>query len=67
VLKALALGARSCLIGRTFLYGLAAMGEKGVTAALEILRSELQVSLALAGVLDVQRIGRSVLRNAQEN
>jgi L-lactate dehydrogenase (cytochrome) len=67
VFKALALGARSCLIGRTFLYGLAAMGEKGVTAALEILRSELQVSLALAGVLDVQRIDRSTLRNRQEN
>jgi L-lactate dehydrogenase (cytochrome) len=62
VLKALALGARSCLIGRTFLYGLAALGEQGVTAALNIIRSELQVSLALAGVVDVQRIERSALR-----
>ena len=59
VLKALALGARTCLIGRTFVYALGAMGEKGVTAALDIIRSELQVSLALAGVTDVQRIDRS--------
>jgi L-lactate dehydrogenase (cytochrome) len=59
VLKALALGARSCLIGRTFVYALGAMGEKGVTAALDIIRGELQVSLALAGVTDVQRIDRS--------
>lgn len=63
VLKALALGARSCLIGKAFLYALAAMGEKGVTAALDIIRSELQVSLALAGVTDVWRIDRSVLRS----
>jgi L-lactate dehydrogenase (cytochrome) len=62
VLKAVALGARSCLIGRTFLYGLAAMGEQGVTAALNIIRSELQASLALTGVVDVQRIERSALR-----
>jgi L-lactate dehydrogenase (cytochrome) len=63
VLKALALGARSCLIGKAFLYALAAMGEKGVTAALDIIRSELQVSLTLAGVTDVRRIDRSVLRS----
>lgn len=63
VLKALALGARSCLIGRAFLYGLAAMGEQGVTAALNIIRSELQVSLALAGAVDVRRVERSALRN----
>lgn len=62
VLKALALGARGCLIGRAYLYALAAMGEKGVIAALEIIRSELRVSLALAGVVDLERIDRSVLR-----
>lgn len=62
VLKALALGARTCLIGRSFLYGLAAMGEQGVTAALNILRSELQVSLVLAGRDDVRQVDRSVLR-----
>jgi L-lactate dehydrogenase (cytochrome) len=61
-LKALALGARGCLIGRAYLYALAAMGEKGVTKALEIIRSELQVSLALCGVVDVRRLDRRVLR-----
>ena len=58
VLKALALGARACLIGRAFVYALGAMGERGVTAALDIIQSELRVSLALAGVTDVQRMGR---------
>lgn len=65
VLKALALGARACLIGRAFLYGLAAMGEKGVTAALNIIRAELQVSAALCGVTDVRQVKRSVLRVGQ--
>ena len=64
VLKALALGARCCLIGRSFLYGLAALGEQGVVAALDIIRSELQASLALAGINDVKRVGRNVLRSA---
>jgi L-lactate dehydrogenase (cytochrome) len=64
VLKALALGARGCLIGKAYLYALAAMGEQGVGKAIEIIRSELQVSLALAGVPDVQRVDRSVLRSA---
>ncbi|NLG76195.1 MAG: alpha-hydroxy-acid oxidizing protein [Xanthomonadaceae bacterium] len=63
VLKALALSARGCLIGKTFLYALAAMGEKGVMTALDILRSELQVSLALTGTNDVRQVGRDVLRD----
>jgi L-lactate dehydrogenase (cytochrome) len=62
VLKALALGARGCLIGKAFLYGLAAMGEKGVTKALEIIRSELRVTLALTGKTSVAHVDRSVLR-----
>jgi len=62
VLKALARGARACLIGKTFLYALAANGEAGVCRALDILRSELEVSMALCGVTDVQRVDRSVLR-----
>jgi L-lactate dehydrogenase (cytochrome) len=62
VLKALALGARGCLIGKAFLYSLAAMGEAGVLLALEILRKELEVSMALSGCTDVQGIGRQVLR-----
>jgi L-lactate dehydrogenase (cytochrome) len=61
VLKALALGARGCLIGKAFLYALAARGEAGVTLALEILRKELAVSLALTGANDVTRVRRDIL------
>jgi L-lactate dehydrogenase (cytochrome) len=61
VLKALALGAKSCLIGRAFLYGLGAMGEEGVRIALEILRKELDFSMALTGVCDVHDVTRAVL------
>lgn len=61
VLKALALGARGCLIGKAFLYALAALGEKGVTLALEIIRRELQASLALVGATDVRSVDRSIL------
>ncbi len=63
VLKALARGARACFIGKAFLYALAAGGEAGVRRALEIVRSELEVSMALAGVTDVRRVDRTVLRN----
>ena len=62
VLKALALGARGCLIGKAFLYALAAQGERGVTTALDILSRELQVSLALTGTNDVERVSRDILR-----
>ena len=62
VLKALARGARACLIGKAFLYALAAGGEAGVRCALELLRRELEVSMALAGVTDVRRIDRNILR-----
>jgi L-lactate dehydrogenase (cytochrome) len=62
VLKALALGARACLVGKSFLYGLAADGRRGVTRMLEILRSELDVSMALTGCTDVRRVDRRVLR-----
>jgi len=62
VLKALALGARATMIGRAFLYGLGAMGEAGVTRALEIIRAELDVSMALCGLRDVKDAGRSILR-----
>ncbi|HVF17083.1 MAG TPA: alpha-hydroxy acid oxidase [Steroidobacteraceae bacterium] len=61
VLKALALGARACLIGKSFLYALAAMGGPGVSLALELMRKELEVSMALAGRVDVRHIDRDVL------
>lgn len=61
VLKALALGAKGCLVGKAFLYALAARGEAGVTLALEIIRKELAVSLALTGANDVARVSRDIL------
>ncbi|WP_297911985.1 alpha-hydroxy acid oxidase [Thiomonas sp.] len=61
VLKALALGARGTLIGRAFLYGLGAMGEAGVTRCLELIRNELDLTMAFCGLDDVARIDRGVL------
>ena len=61
VLKALALGAQATLIGKAFLYGLGAMGERGVATALELIRRELDVSLALTGSRDVREVGPQVL------
>jgi L-lactate dehydrogenase (cytochrome) len=61
VLRALALGARSCLIGRAYLYGLGAGGEAGVAKAIELIRSELDVSMALCGVNRIEEIGPHVL------
>ena len=61
VLRALALGARSCLIGRAFLYGLGAGGEAGVARAIEIIRSEFDVTMALTGTRNISEIGPHVL------
>ena len=58
VLKALALGAHATWIGRAFIHGLGAMGEAGVTAALEVIRKELDTSMALCGERDVRNVGR---------
>jgi len=64
VLKALALGARATLIGRAFAYGLGAMGEAGVTRALEIIQTELDVTMALCGVRNVREVNSDILRAA---
>ena len=61
--KALALGAKGTLIGRAFQFGLGAMGEAGVTTALEIIRKELDVTMALTGVHSIGKIGRSLVLN----
>ena len=58
VLKALALGAKSTYIGRSFIYGLGAMGEAGVTRALEVIHKELDITMALCGERDVAALGR---------
>ena len=61
MLKALASGAQGCLIGKAFLYALAAGGEAGVTRALDIIRGELDVSMALTGTRTVGEVGPHVL------
>jgi L-lactate dehydrogenase (cytochrome) len=58
ILKALALGARGTLIGRSYIYGLGAMGEAGVTKALEVMQKELDITMALCGVKSATDIGR---------
>jgi len=64
VLRALALGARGTMIGKAFAYGLGAMGEAGVTQALEIIRKELDVTMALCGLRDVTQASPAILRGA---
>jgi L-lactate dehydrogenase (cytochrome) len=61
VLRALALGARSCMLGRAYLYGLGAGGEAGVARAIEIIRDELDVTMALTGTNNVADIGRHLI------
>jgi len=62
VLKAVALGAKGVFIGRSFLYGLGAGGEAGVARCLEIIRKELDMTMALCGHRDVRAIDRAILR-----
>ncbi len=64
ILRALALGARSCMIGRAFVYGLGANGEAGVSKAIDILKKELDVSMALTGVKSIDEIGPQVLADS---
>jgi L-lactate dehydrogenase (cytochrome) len=60
-LKAWALGARGTLIGRSFLYGLGAMGEAGVTRCLEIIRNELDLTMAFCGHTDLRAVDKGIL------
>ncbi|WP_296477051.1 alpha-hydroxy acid oxidase [Roseinatronobacter sp.] len=57
VLKALALGAKATYIGRAYTYGLGAMGQAGVTKALEVIHKELDITMALCGETDVKNLG----------
>ena len=61
MMRALALGARCCMIGRAYAYGLGAGGAAGVARAIEILRRELDVTMALTGVRSVAEIDCRVL------
>ncbi len=58
VLKALALGAKGTMIGRAYIHGLGAMGEEGVSKALEVIRKELDITMALCGEKSVENLGR---------
>lgn len=64
IAKAVALGARACLLGRAWVYGVAARGERGVMEVLDILRRELRVTLALLGVKNLDELDRSALESA---
>ncbi len=67
ILKFLGLGARACFIGRSYIYGLGAYGQAGVTKALEILREELSIAMALTGVTDATEIpGDLIFRGPRE-
>lgn len=61
VLKARALGARGAYIGRAFLYGLGALGEAGVTKALELIRNELDITMAFCGRTDIDTVDDAIL------
>jgi L-lactate dehydrogenase (cytochrome) len=61
VIRALALGAQGVYIGRPFLYGLGALGEEGVTKCLQIIRNELDLTMAFCGLRDVTHVDRNIL------
>jgi L-lactate dehydrogenase (cytochrome) len=61
VVKALALGARACMVGRAWLYGLACAGQAGVERALTILRDEIDLAMALLGRPTIADLDRSAL------
>jgi L-lactate dehydrogenase (cytochrome) len=63
VTRALALGARACLIGRAWVYGVAAKGEAGVVSVLETMKRELRTSMALVGASRISDINRSVIES----
>jgi len=61
VVKAMALGASACIVGRAGLYGLASGGQAGVEHAIDILKREIDITLALLGVPDIRNVDRSAL------
>ncbi|MEM1364902.1 MAG: alpha-hydroxy acid oxidase [Pseudomonadota bacterium] len=58
IFKAVAMGAKSTFIGRSYIYGLGAMGKAGVTKALEIMHKELDITMGLCGETDIENVGR---------
>lgn len=66
VLRAVAMGAKGTMIGRAFVYGLGAMGEAGVTKALEVIHKELDLTMAFCGHRDINKVDRSILKIPQD-
>jgi L-lactate dehydrogenase (cytochrome) len=66
VLRALALGANACMIGRAYVHGLGAGGESGVAKAIEIIRNELDVTMALTGTASIEAVGRHLIADHSE-
>lgn len=66
VVRALALGAKSCMIGRSYVYGLGADGQRGVETAVQLIGREMTTTMGLCGVNRIDQIDASVLRNAPE-
>ena len=64
VFKALALGASGTLIGRSYIYGLGAMGEAGVSKALQIIANELDLTMAFCGLRDINKVSKKVIWHA---
>ena len=62
---ALALGARAVLVGRAYLYGLAAAGEPGVRHAIDLLTEQLRAAMALSGVARIEDVGRDLVRRTR--
>jgi L-lactate dehydrogenase (cytochrome) len=65
IMRALALGARCCIIGRSYIYGLGAGGQAGVAHAINILGKELDVTMALCGVKSIGDIDRDVIADSE--
>ena len=66
VFKAIAMGAKSTYIGRAYIYGLGAMGEAGVTTALDVMKKELDITMGLCGETDINDVGRHNLLDFDE-
>ena len=61
VIRSVAMGARGVFIGRPFLYGLGAMGEAGVTKALEVIHNEADLTMAFCGLRNIKDVNKSIL------
>ena len=61
VMRALALGAKACMIGRAYIYGLGALGEQGVAEAIGCIKRELETTMALTGINTIGEIGPQVI------